>query len=287
MKKDSIFLFILFSIVSQFAKCQVKKVLLSKDLKVPVSFAEISNLTSGFLTYSNQNGEFFIPKNLYNDEFKVTADFYETKSLKLISDTIFLKEKQSILPELIISGGEAKFESFGYSGKKAIGSFLGSQTLVVKFKNLPLDAVISQINLRINRKRSRHSLFPDQLLVKLILKYSGEDGKPSEIDILPFTISKTINYQSQNLSFDVSHLNLKIQQDEIFCGLQFLGYFKNGVFVDFKDSQDFNKILYSIPFSVHTQKIESWIKDNSGNWIPFNYNNSNCQFNFSVDLLIR
>ncbi|MCZ8355121.1 MAG: hypothetical protein O9340_10320 [Cyclobacteriaceae bacterium] len=285
MKQLHRFSFLVFLLLNQIASGQIKKIVLSRNSKIPVRFAEISNLTIGFLTYSNENGEFFIPENSYTTDFTITADFHETIKSAILTDTIYLSERISVLPELVIHDNELDFKTVGYSGKKSKGSFIGSQTLAVKFKNLPVNSFVNQINLRINHSKKESEL-PDQLLVKLILSYPNEKGEPEEVGILPFTISKTIDYETKNLVFDISHLNLRITKNEVFCGLQFLGYFKNGVFIDFKDSRDFNKIIYRVPFSDINQNIESWVRDNVGKWIPFTYQNSKCQFNFSMNLLL-
>ena len=285
MKQVSGLLFLLMLLLNQIAIGQIKKIVLSQNSKIPVRFAEISNLTNGFLTYSNQNGEFFIPENSYTTDYTITADFHETIKSAILTDTIYLSERISVLPELVIHDDKLDFKTVGYSGKKSKGSFIGSQTLLVKFKNLPVNSFVNQINLRIDNSKKKSEL-PDQLLIKLIVSYPNEKGEPDEVGILPFTISKTIDYETKNLVFDISHLNLRITKNEVFCGLQFLGYFKNGVFIDFKDSRDFNKIIYRIPFSDINQNIESWVRDNVGKWIPFTYQNSNCQFNFSMNLLL-
>lgn len=258
--------------------------------KKNIPYASIQYLNSDEGTYSNEKGMFYLNKNI-SDSIKISClNYYPLKlAISELKDNIFLNPKVEILDEITITN-KKKEKTIGLHKKSTNFSchILTSTEFItsLKFKEDIHNTFITDIHIPI--KKARKVIKEDiRALIRLNI-YSDFKEKIYESEPKYCELNK-----SRLLSFDVSDALIEIKPNNLFVGVELLGFVNNRNEI-IEKSNDYSLVIPFTHKKTNDFEFNTYLKlVFSGNkeWKPLNditkeFSNKKKQYHLPIGLTL-
>ncbi|MCU0469538.1 MAG: carboxypeptidase-like regulatory domain-containing protein [Arcicella sp.] len=221
--------------------------------KSGISYATISIINKPFGIISNERGGFCFEtktSNMDNDTILISAFGYEHEKISfkqyLKSDTIFLREKNIILDEVIVKSKKSKLINLGNFHKRwlvyqATLSPNSSQIIALKIENKDrITGIINALHFRLNPQKSD---FVKKFRLRCRIFKNGYEETPTE-DVLNDNVIVDVNPNEKYIDVDVSSYNISFDSQYLWIGIQSIGYIdKDDKYISISEHQ-YGKVTY-------------------------------------------
>jgi hypothetical protein len=215
-------IFILALLVSSQIFCQEYKfVLLDSLSKKPLAFAHIFTANNNEGLTSNATGEVILKQGYKEEAITITHLAYCTKTLKkeVYNDTIFLKQKNTNLPEVIVQN--KKVQTLGYTNLKKTHYITTSGENIILAQHIPNETgaahTLKSLHYKIRSKKK------DSLLVRAHIYSVDPITKKPNKELLSKSIIYPVRRKKGTLSIDIQDQYIEMPSEGLFIGLEWLG----------------------------------------------------------------
>jgi CarboxypepD_reg-like domain len=204
--------------------------------KLGISYVTISIANKPFGTLSDEKGIFCFEVKTLNidlDSVFVSALGYEPKKIPfrqyLKSDTIFLKEKNVILNEVVVKSKKSKIIHLGNFHKRWLVyqstlSPNSSQIIALKIENNDrITGIIDALHFRLDPQKSD---FVKKFRLRCRIFKNGEGEIPTE-DVLDDNVIVDVEPNDRYIDIDISSYNISFDCQYLWVGVQSIGYVNN------------------------------------------------------------
>jgi len=215
-------IFILALLVSSQVFCQEYKfVVLDSLSKKPIAFAHIFTGNNNEGLASDVTGAVILKQGYKEEAITVTHLGYYTKTLKkeVYNDTIFLKEKNTNLTEVIVQN--KKVQTLGYTNLKKTRYITTYGENIILAQHIPNKTgaahTLKSLNYKIRSKKK------DSLLVRAHIYSVDPITKKPNKELLSKSIIYPVRRKKGTLSIDIQDQYIEMPSEGLFIGLEWLG----------------------------------------------------------------
>lgn len=215
-------IFILALLVSSQVFCQERKLIIVDSLsKKPLAFAHIFTDNNNEGLTSNATGEVILKQGHKEEVITITHLGYYTKTLKkeVYNDTIFLKEKNTNLPKVIVQN--KKVQTLGYTNLKKTHYITTYGENIILAQHIPNKTgaahTLKSLHYKIRAKKK------DSLLVRAHIYSVDPITKKPNKELLLKSIIYPVCRKKGTLSIDIQDQYIEMPSEGLFIGLEWLG----------------------------------------------------------------
>ncbi|PWK16137.1 carboxypeptidase-like protein [Arcicella aurantiaca] len=200
--------------------------------KFGIPYATISVINKPFGIISDERGGFCFEaktSNMDNDSIVISALGYEHRKISfkqyLKSDTIFLREKNVVLGEVVVKSKKSKAINLGNFHKRWLVhqttiSPNSSQILALKIENKHSTGIIEALHFRLDPQKSD---FVKKFRLRCRIFKNGDEDTPTE-DILEDNVIVDVTPDEKYIDVDISSYNIPFDYQYLWVGIQSIGY---------------------------------------------------------------
>ena len=236
MKYKRIFCVLFLVLVSIDIIAQKCGVIVDNNSKIGIAYSTISLMKKPIGTITDEKGRFCFEspqKIMLSDSILISALGYENKSISVKQyiqyDTLFLKEKITILDEVIVKSNKNRQVRLGNFHKNWImyqASFVpnSNSVLASRIENTNLlNGFITKLHYRLNPKKSD---FIKKFRLRCRIFKNSDTNIPTD-DILNDNVTIDVSPDDKFVEIDLSSKNILIKDQFIWVGVQTVGYIDN------------------------------------------------------------
>jgi hypothetical protein len=226
-------------------------IIVDSQTKLGISYVTISIVNKPFGTLSNEKGNFcFEAQGIDSDSVFISALGYEYKKISfkqyLKSDTIFLKEKNIVLDEVVVKSKKSKVIYLGNFHKRwlvyqATFSPNSSQIIALKIENKNrIAGIIDALHFRLDPQKSD---FAKKFRLRCRIFKNGDGEIPTE-DVLDDNVIVDVTPNDKYVDVDISSYHIPFDSQYLWIGIQSIGYIdKEDEYISISEHQ-YGKVTY-------------------------------------------